>query len=135
MISYLRRGRLGVTIGWFSNLTGSGVVSMPMRLSAKGFAEFVVLGPAKKAQIVRNVIKPQSAEAKIITQYYSQAIKTIRIYHDQGNDRKYLAKIMRSLEKQLESSATSQGRSKIQNNLRALHEISVTDGSGTLPLS
>jgi len=29
-------------------------------ISAKGFAEFVLAGPSKKATIVRNILKPKS---------------------------------------------------------------------------
>ena len=47
-------------------------------LSAKGFAEFVLAGPSKKAQIVRNILKPKSKEARMIVLYYSRAIRVIR---------------------------------------------------------
>jgi hypothetical protein len=40
-------------------------------LSAKGFAEFVLGGPSKKAQIVRNILKPKSKEAQVVVLYYS----------------------------------------------------------------
>jgi hypothetical protein len=101
----------------------------PMRLSAKGFAEFLISGPAKKAQVVRNILKPQSAEAKVVTQYYSQAIKTIRIYHQRDNDSKYFRKMVKLLESQFEESLTSQQRTRTKNNLRALHRYMETYGS------
>jgi hypothetical protein len=37
-----------------------------IRISAKGFAEFVLAGPSKKARIVRNILKPKSKEAQAI---------------------------------------------------------------------
>jgi hypothetical protein len=56
-------------------------------LSAKGFAEFVLAGPSKEAQIVRNILKPKSKEAQVIVLYYSRAIRVIRLYHAKNNDR------------------------------------------------
>jgi hypothetical protein len=40
-----------------------------IRLSAKGFAEFVLAGPSKKAQIVRNIQKLKSIEAQVVVHY------------------------------------------------------------------
>lgn len=93
---------------------------MPRVLSAKGFAEFLILGPAKRSQIVRNIMKPESAEAKIITRYYSATIKIIRIYHERHNSQQYLREEIARLESQMAASPTRQGRSRIHNNLRAL---------------
>lgn len=93
---------------------------MPIALSAKGFAEFVMAGPSKKAQIVRNILKPKSTEAQVVVLYYSKAIKIIRVYHARNNDKEYLAKELRDLEAKFEQAQTPQGRSGIHNNLRAL---------------
>jgi hypothetical protein len=93
---------------------------MVIRLSAKGFAEFVLAGASKKAQIVRNIKKPKSTEAKIIVQYYAPAISIIRIFHSRDNDRTYLKKEISSLEFKLEKATSAQARAKLKNNLRAL---------------
>ena len=50
---------------------------MLIPLSAKAFAEFVLGGPSKKSQIVRNILKPTSQEAKIIAHYYVPAVSII----------------------------------------------------------
>lgn len=93
---------------------------MVIGLSAKGFAEFVMAGPSKKAQIVRNILKPKSAEAQVVVLYYSKAIKIIRVYHARNNDKDYLAKELRELEAKFDKALTPQSRSGIRNNLRAL---------------
>lgn len=93
---------------------------MSIRLSAKGFAEFVMAGPSKKAQIVRNILKPKSTEAQVVVLYYSRAIKIIRVYHARNNDKDYVAKELRSLEGKLDKAMTPQSRSGLRNNLRAL---------------
>jgi hypothetical protein len=90
-------------------------------LSAKGFAEFVLAGPSKKAQIVRNILKPKSKEAQVIVLYYARAIRIIRIYHAKNNDRDYLRGEIRGLEKKLESATTPQARASLKNNLRAIN--------------
>lgn len=90
-------------------------------LSAKGFAEFVLAGPSKKASIVRNILKPKSAEAQVIVLYYARAIRIIRLYHTKGNDREYLKKEIHALEKKLEAATSNQARAGLRNNLRAIH--------------
>jgi hypothetical protein len=89
-------------------------------ISAKGFAEFVLAGPSKKAQIVRNMLKPKSKEAQVIVLYYARAIRIIRIYHAKSNDRDYLSREIRALEKKLELATTPQARASLRNNLRAI---------------
>jgi|SRR5579872_1007765 len=89
-------------------------------LSAKGFAEFVLTGPSKKASIVRNILKPKSPEAQVIVRYYARAIRIIRLYHIRGNDREYLKKEIHVLEKKLEAATTNQARAGLRNNLRAI---------------
>lgn len=89
-------------------------------ISAKGFAEFVLAGPSKKAQIVRNMLKPKSKEAQVIVLYYARAIRIIRIYHAKDNDREYLKGEVRGLEKKLEGATSPQARASIKNNLRAI---------------
>lgn len=89
-------------------------------LSAKGFAEFVLAGPSKKATIVRNILKPKSTEAQVIVLYYARAIRIIRLYHTKGNDREYLKHEIHGLEKKLEAATTNQARAGIRNNLRAI---------------
>lgn len=89
-------------------------------LSAKGFAEFVLAGPSKKAQIVRNILKPKSTEAQVIVHYYARAIQIIRSYHSRNNDRQFLNDALRSLETKLAKAATSQSRASLRNNLRAI---------------
>jgi len=89
-------------------------------LSAKAFAEFVLAGPSKKAQIVRNILKPKSKEAKAIALYYARAIRIIRLYHAKGNDTQYLKQEVGSLEKKLEAATSPQARASLKNNLRAV---------------
>ena len=89
-------------------------------LSAKGFAEFVLAGPSKKAQIVRNILKPKSKEAQVIVLYYASAIRIVRIYHARDNDGKYLQREIRSLEQKLGIAITPQARAKLKNNIRAV---------------
>lgn len=89
-------------------------------LSAKGFAEFILAGPSKRATIVRNIQKPRSKEAQVIVRYYARAIRVIRIYHARENDRDYLAHEIRSLEKKLEATTIPQTRASLNNNLRAI---------------
>lgn len=89
-------------------------------ISAKGFAEFVLAGPSKKATIVRNILKPKSKEAQVIVLYYARAIRIIRLYHTKGNDREYLKHEMHGLEKKLETATTPQARASLKNNLRAI---------------
>jgi hypothetical protein len=93
---------------------------MPVKLSAKAFAEFVLAGPGDKAQIVWKMLHPKSVEVRVITQYYSAAIKIIRIYHSKENDPRYLAGQTGSLEKLLDGATTPQARARLRNNLRAL---------------
>lgn len=92
----------------------------PIRISAKGFAEFVLAGPSKKARIVRNILKPKSKEAQAIVLYYAKAIRIIRLYHAKDNDREYLTREIRALEKKLESATTPQAKASLRNNLRAI---------------
>lgn len=89
-------------------------------ISAKGFAEFVLAGPSKKATIVRNILKPKSKEAQVIVLYYARAIRIIRLYHTKGNDREYLKHEIHGLEKRLEAATTPQARASLRNNLRAI---------------
>jgi hypothetical protein len=91
-----------------------------IRISAKGFAEFVLAGPSKKARIVRNILKPKSKEAQAIVLYYAKAIRIIRLYHAKDNDREYLTREIRALEKKLESATTPQAKASLRNNLRAI---------------
>jgi hypothetical protein len=91
-----------------------------IRISAKGFAEFVLAGPSKKARIVRNILKPKSKEAQAIVLYYAKAIRIIRLYHAKDNDREYLTREIRALEKKLESATTPQAKASLSNNLRAI---------------
>ena len=91
-----------------------------IRISAKGFAEFVLAGPSKKARIVRNILKPKSKEAQAIVLYYARAIRIIRLYHAKDNDREYLTREIRALEMKLESATTPQARASLRNNLRAI---------------
>ena len=91
-----------------------------IRISAKGFAEFVLAGPSKKARIVRNILKPKSKEAQAIVLYYAKAIRIIRLYHARDNDREYLTREIRALEKKLESATTPQAKASLRNNLRAI---------------
>jgi hypothetical protein len=91
-----------------------------IRISAKGFAEFVLAGPSKKAGIVRNILKPKSKEAQAIVLYYAKAIRIIRLYHAKDNDREYLTREIRALEKKLESATTPQAKASLRNNLRAI---------------
>jgi hypothetical protein len=89
-------------------------------LSAKGFAEFVLAGPSKRATIVRNILKPKSKEAQVVVLYYARAIRIIRIYHARGNDRSYLESETRSLETRMRDATTIQARASLRNNLRAV---------------
>jgi hypothetical protein len=89
-------------------------------LSAKGFAEFVLAGPSKKARIIRNILKPKSKEAQVIVLYYARAIRVIRLYHAKGNDREYLETELKSLERTLEKAPTPQARASLRNNIRAI---------------
>src|SRR6202140_2839499 len=93
---------------------------MVIPLSAKGFAEFVLAGPSKKATIVRNILKPKSTEAQVIALYYSRAIRVIRLYHAKNNDRAYLLTELETLEAKLEKATTPQTRASLRNNLRAI---------------
>ena len=90
-------------------------------ISAKGFAEFILAGPSKKAQIVRNILRPKSKEAQVIVLYSARAIRIIRLYHTKGNDREYLKREIHDLEKKLEAATTPQARASLRNNLRAIH--------------
>ena len=89
-------------------------------ISAKGFAEFVLAGPSKKATIVRNILKPKSKDAQVVVLYYARAIRIIRLYHTKGNDREYLKHEIHGLEKRLEAATTPQARASLTNNLRAI---------------
>jgi len=89
-------------------------------LSAKGFAEFVLASPSKKAQIIRNILKPKSKEAQIIVLYYSRAIRVIRLYHAKGNDRHYLQEELHSLEDKMQKATSPQARASLRNNIRAI---------------
>ncbi|HLW84033.1 MAG TPA: hypothetical protein VKR60_02390 [Candidatus Sulfotelmatobacter sp.] len=89
-------------------------------ISAKGFAEFVLAGPSRKATIVRNILKPKSKEAQVIVLYYARAIRIIRLYHTKGNDGGYLKHEIHGLEKKLEAATTNQARAGLRNNLRAI---------------
>ena len=91
-----------------------------IRISAKGFAEFVLAGPSKKALIVRNILKPKSKEAQAIVLYYAKAIRIIRLYHAKDNDREYLTREILALEKKFESATTTQHKASLRNNLRAI---------------
>ena len=93
---------------------------MVIPLSAKGFAEFVLAGPSKKAQIVRNILRPKSKEAQVIVLYYSRAIRVIRLYHAKGNDRHYLQEQLHLLEDKLQNAASPQARASLRNNIRAI---------------
>jgi hypothetical protein len=93
---------------------------MIISLSAKGFAEFVLAGPSKRATIIRNILKPKSADAKVIALYYSRAIRVIRLYHAKNNDRTYLRTEFEALEKKLERATSPQTRASLRNNLRAI---------------
>lgn len=93
---------------------------MRIQLSAKAFAEFIVAGPGERAKIVWNMQHPKSVEVRVITQYYSTAIKTIRIYHSTGNDLGYLAQQFQAFEDAFDAATTTQARARLKNNLRAL---------------
>lgn len=94
---------------------------MTISLSAKGFAEFVLGGPSKKAQIVRNILKPRSKEAQVIVLYYARAIRVIRIYHAKNNDKIYLKRELQILERKLEDAVTPQTRASLRNNIRGIN--------------
>lgn len=93
---------------------------MVIPLSSKGFAEFVLAGPSKKAQIVRNILKPKSKEAQMIVLYYSRAIRVIRLYHAKGNDGIYLREELQSLEEKIGRATSPQARASLRNNIRAI---------------
>jgi hypothetical protein len=100
-------------------------------VSAKGFAEFGLAGPSRRATIVRNVLRPKSAASQVIVRYYARAIGIIRIFHSRGNDRSYLANELRELEEKLTSAPTPQSRAKIKNNLRAVRAYVGFMGAGS----
>jgi hypothetical protein len=93
---------------------------MTISISAKGFAEFVLGGPSKKATIVRNVLKPRSKETQVIILYYARAMRIIRIFHAKRNDRSYLDKELRELETKSIDARTPQARANLRNNIRAI---------------
>lgn len=93
---------------------------MEIKISAKAFAEFMLGGPSKKASTVRYLLKPQSAEAQIVMRYYSRAVQIIRSYHDGNNDSTSLGSEIKELQKKAQSAESSQARTKLLNNLRAI---------------
>lgn len=93
---------------------------MEIKISAKAFAEFVLGGPGKKASTVRYLLKPQSTEAQIVMRYYSRAVQIIRGYHDSENNTALLRSEIQGLQKKSEIAESSQARTKILNNLRAI---------------
>lgn len=93
---------------------------MEIKISAKAFAEFVLGGPGKKASTIRYLLKPQSTEAQIVMRYYSRAVQIIRGYHDAENDSAFLRAEIRGLHKKAETAESSQARTKLLNNLRAI---------------
>lgn len=93
---------------------------MVISLSAKGFAEFVLAGPSKKEQIVRNILRPKAKEAQVIVLYYARAIRVIRLYHAKGNDRAYLEGELRALEEKVAEASAAQTRASLRNNIRAI---------------
>lgn len=93
---------------------------MEIKISAKAFAEFVLGGPGKKASTIRYLLKPQSTEAQIVMRYYSRAVQIIRGYHDAENDSTILRSEIQGLQKKAEIAESSQARTKILNNLRAI---------------
>lgn len=93
---------------------------MEIKISAKAFAEFVLGGPSKKASTVRYLLKPQSAEAQIVMRYYSRAVQIIRGYHDANNDDVFLSSEIKGLQKKSQTAESSQARTKLLNNLRAI---------------
>ncbi|HEX4321521.1 MAG TPA: hypothetical protein VHZ52_11495 [Acidobacteriaceae bacterium] len=93
---------------------------MEVKVSAKALAEFAVGGPSKKAQVVRTITRPESAEAKVITHYYSKAVNVIRVYHSRDNDPVYLATQLDILENDLLEATTPQSRANIRNNIRVI---------------
>jgi hypothetical protein len=93
---------------------------MEIKISAKAFAEFVLGGPSKKASTVRLLLRPQSAEAQIVMRYYSRAVQIIRSYHDGNNDHSFLSDEIKGLQKKMQAAESSQARTKLSNNLRAI---------------
>lgn len=101
---------------------------MEIKISAKAFAEFVLGGPSKKASTVRYLLKPQSTEAQIVMRYYSRAVQIIRGYHDAENDSAFLRAEMRSLQTKAETALSTQAKTKLLNNLRAIETYMGTYG-------
>ncbi len=93
---------------------------MVIPISAKAFAQFVLGGPSKKAQIVRTILKPKSKEAQVIVLYYARAIRIIRLYHVTGNDTQFLKKELSKLEALEEKAGSPQSRASLRNNVRAV---------------
>ena len=94
---------------------------MDIKLSAKAFAQFLVGGPHKREQIVRNIRKSESKEAKAISHYYSPAVAVIRKYHAKGNDRTFLKEQLQKLMMGVEAAPNPWARAKFRNNVRVIH--------------
>jgi len=102
---------------------------MVIKVSAKALAEFAVGGPSKKAQVVRTITRPLSAEAKVITHYYFRAVNVIRVYHSRDNDAVYLAASLDVLENDLLEATTPQRRANLRNNIRVIEAYMQLYGS------
>ena len=89
-----------------------------IRLTAKGLANYMTSGDARKRKILRDYKFPDP-EGAVQAKYYAEARRIIEQYHKQGNDPAILATDMVQLQAKA-ARATEKQLDRIRNNIRAV---------------
>src|SRR5437868_5423625 len=90
------------------------------KLSAKGFADFLVGSPSQKRKILRNYKFADQGEGKGRSNYYVRAVAAIRAYHRADNDPDKLQEAISKIEQQLPAAGQLK-KANLSHNIRAIN--------------
>ena len=89
-----------------------------IRLTAKGLANYMTSGDARKRKILRDYKFPDP-EGAVQAKYYAEARRIIEQYHRTGNDPSRLASNVAQLQAKANRASPKQ-QDRIKNNIRAV---------------
>jgi hypothetical protein len=108
----------------FSGACGASIahlalLSMAIKLSVKGLAQFMTAGPAKQRTVLRTQKFPSKQENVAIIVYYGEARRAIEEYHENDNDPAMLVSAVDKISKK-EVSASGQTAVRLNHNIRGI---------------
>lgn len=94
---------------------------MPIRLTVKGLAKYIVGSPAQQRRVLQDFKYPNTDEPAAMRQYYQDATNAVRAFHRNGHDRVRLREQAQSLATRARLTGGSTG-TRLRNNARGLQQ-------------